>query len=190
MCSSDLRWGLGVDTHPARVSAIGGKFYQDDDQEFPDTQQVTFEYPGNGKAGDRRMLIYEQRLWSTNYPHNVDSGAEFYGTKGQMFLSRRGKVQVLDAQNKAQEVPVAPQGQDDVAHVKNFLAAIRDGGKLNADSLTGHLSTSLCHLGNIATRLGRSLAFDPEREQIVGDEEANRLIGRDYRDHWGRPKGV
>lgn len=184
------RWGLGVDTHPTRVSAIGGKFFQDDDQEFPDTQQVTFEYPGNGKPGDRRMLIYEQRLWSSNYPHNVDSGTEFYGTKGQMFLSRRGKIQVLDAQNKAQDVPVSPQGQDDVAHVKNFLAAIRDGGVLNADALTGHLSTSLCHLGNIATRLGRSLAFDPEREQIVGDEEANRLVGREYRDHWGRPKGA
>lgn len=184
------RWGLGVDTHPTRISALGGKFFQDDDQEFPDTQQVTFEYPGSGKPGDRRLLIYEQRLWSTNYPHNVDSGAEFYGTKGQMFLSRRGKIQVLDAQNKPQEVSVTPQGQDDVAHVKNFLAAIRDGARLNADPLTGHLSTSLCHLGNIATRLGRSLVFDPDREQVVGDEEANRLVGREYRDHWGRPRGA
>ena len=43
------RWGLGVDTHPTKVSAIGGKFFFDDDQEFPDTQQVTFEYPGDGK---------------------------------------------------------------------------------------------------------------------------------------------
>src|SRR5262245_41855994 len=83
------RWGLGVDTHPSKVSALGGKFFQDDDQEFPDTQQVTFEYSGNGQVGQRRLLIYEQRLWSTNYPRNVDSGAEFYGTNRQMFLSRR-----------------------------------------------------------------------------------------------------
>ena len=40
------------------------------------------------------MLIFEMRLWSTNYPHNTDSGAEFYGTKGQMYLSRRGKIEV------------------------------------------------------------------------------------------------
>jgi hypothetical protein len=94
---------------------------------------------------------------------------------------------VFDAQNKLKELQVATQPQDDVAHVRNFLAAIRDGDKLNADALTGHLSTSLCHLGNIATRLGRSLEFDPQREQITNDEEANRLVRREYRDHWGRP---
>ena len=181
------RWGLGVKTHPTKIVALGGKYVNDDDQEFPDTQQVTFEYPGDGKTGQQRMLIYEQRLWSTNYPHNVDSGAEFYGTSGQMFLSRRGKIQVTDDKNKAKPVDIAPQGQDDAAHVRNFIAAIRDGAKLNADALTGHLSTSLCHLGNIATRLGRSLTFDPKTEQIVGDEEANRLVRREYRDHWGRP---
>jgi predicted dehydrogenase len=183
------RWGLGVDTHPSKVSALGGKFANDDDQEFPDTQQVTFEYPGDGKPGNRKLFIYEQRLWSTNYPHNVDSGAEFYGTSGQMFLSRRGKIQVIDDKNKPVEIAVTPQPQDDVAHVRNSLAAIREGAKLNADALTGHLSTSLCHLGNISTRLGRSLDFDPATEQVIGDEEANRLVRREYREHWGRPKG-
>lgn len=148
---------------------------------------MTFEYPGNGQPGQRRLLIYEQRLWSTNYPHNVDSGAEFYGTSGQMFLSRRGKIEVIDAQNKRRELAVKPQAQDDVAHVRNFIAAIRDGATLNADALVGHLSTSLCHLGNLATRLGRSLSFDPENEQIIGDDEANQLVRRAYRDHWGRP---
>lgn len=182
------RWGLGVETHPSKVSAQGGKFFNDDDQEFPDTQQVTFEYPGDGRPGQRRMLIYEQRLWSTNYPRNVDSGAEFYGTSGQMFLSRRGKIQVLDAQNKVQEVVVRPQPQDDAAHVRNFIGSIRTGDQLNASALTGHLSTSLCHLGNISTRLGRSLNFDPRTEQFVGDDEANRLLRRQYREHWGTPR--
>ncbi|MBS0261261.1 MAG: Gfo/Idh/MocA family oxidoreductase [Planctomycetes bacterium] len=181
------RWGLGVETHPTKISALGGKFFHDDDQEFPDTQQVTFEYPGDGQPGHRRILIYEQRLWSSNYPHNVDSGAEFYGTAGQMFLSRRGKIQVLDGSNKPRDVPVTPRGQDDAAHVRNFLAAIRGQEKLTADPLTGHLSTSLCHLGNIATRLGRSLQFDPTTEQIQGDVEAQQLVSREYRDHWGRP---
>lgn len=184
------RWGLGVETHPTKIAALGGKFYFDDDMEFPDTQQVVFEYPGNGSPGDRRLLIYEQRLWCTNYPHNVDSGAEFYGTSGQMFLSRRGKIQVLDGQNKPKPVNVTPGPQDDAAHVRNLLAAIRTGESLNADPLTGHLSTSLCHLGNIATQLQRTLTFDPAIEQIVGDEEANRLVKRDYRDHWGKPRGA
>ena len=83
------RWGLGVGTHPTKIAGLGGKIVTDDDGESPDTQQVTSEYPGDGKPGSKRILIYEQRLWSTNYPYNCDSGAEFHGTKGQMFLSRR-----------------------------------------------------------------------------------------------------
>jgi predicted dehydrogenase len=184
------RWGLGVDSHPTKISAHGGKFQFDDDAEFPDTQQVTFEYPGDGQVGSQRLLIYEQRLWTTNYPHNCDSGAEFYGTKGQMFLSRRGKIEVRGDGNEAVKVEVTPGGQNDQAHVANFCAAIRGEAALNADALTGHLSTSLCHLGNIATRFGRSLRFDPEQEQFIGDEEANRLVRREYRDHWGTPQGV
>ncbi|MBL8827333.1 MAG: Gfo/Idh/MocA family oxidoreductase [Planctomycetaceae bacterium] len=181
------RWGLGVETHPTSVAAIGGKFVLNDETEFPDTQQVTFEYPGDDSSAAKRMLIYEQRLWSTNYPHNCDSGAEFYGTAGQMFLSRRGKIQVLADRNQPIEVNVKPGPQDDAAHLQNFCAAIREGAKLNGDALTGHLTTSLCHLGNIATRLRRHLQFDPQTEQFVNDRDANALVRREYRDHWGRP---
>ena len=117
------RWGLGVETHPTRISANGGKFHFDDETEFPDTQQATFEYPGDGKPGSQRLLIYEQRLWSTNYPHNTDSGAEFYGTKGQMFLSRRGKLTVLGDRNAAVNLDVELKPQDDAAHVRNFCTA-------------------------------------------------------------------
>lgn len=184
------RWGLGVDTHPVRVSAVGGKYFFDDDQEFPDTQQVTFEYSGQNQPGERRMLIYEQRLWSTNYPNNCDSGAEFYGARGQMFLSRRGKIQIFGERNKPLDVNIKPEAQNDAAHVRNFCDAVRNGAQLNADALTGHLSASLCHLGNIATRLGRTLDFDPQREQIVGDEEANALVRRSYREHWGTPRNA
>jgi predicted dehydrogenase len=183
------RWGLGVETHPDKISAQGGKFFFNDEQEFPDTQQLTFEYSGDGKFGTKRMLIYEQRLYSTNYPHNTDSGAEFYGTKGQMYLSRRGKIEILGDRNKPIEHQITPGAQNDQLHAQNLCDAIRGVAKLNADALTGHLSTALCHLGNISTRVGRSLKFDPQAEQILGDDEANKLIRREYREHWGTPKG-
>ena len=64
------------------------------------------------------------------------------------------------------------------------------GAKLNTGALVGHLSTSLAHLANISTRVGRSLVFDPQTEQVVGDPEANALVRREYRDHWGTPQGV
>ncbi|MBL8850683.1 MAG: hypothetical protein JNG89_13470, partial [Planctomycetaceae bacterium] len=159
-------------------------------KEFPDTQQVTFQYNGDGSFGSQRMLIYEQRLWSRNYPYNVDSGAEFYGRSGQMFLSRRGKIQVLGDDNKPIKLDIQPEPQDQVAHMKNFVAAIREGAQLTAPPLVGHLSTSLCHLGNISTRLGRALDFDPATEKFINDDEANSLVAREYRDHWGRPKGA
>lgn len=181
------RWGLGVEGHPNKISAQGGKYNSDDEREFPDTQQVAFEYSSD-KSQKPRMLIYEQRLWSTNYPHNCDSGAEFYGTRGQMFLSRRGKLEVLDERNKSVKLDVALGPQNDALHVKNLCDAIRTGATLNADALTGHLSTSLAHLANIATRVGRSLSFDPLNEQIIDDEEANALTRREYRQHWGTPR--
>ena len=62
------RWGLGVETHPSTIAAIGGKYFFDDDQQFPDTQTVVFEYPGDGKVGGRRQLIFELRIWSPYQP--------------------------------------------------------------------------------------------------------------------------
>ncbi len=185
------RWGLGVDTHPDSIAASGGKYFFDDDQEFPDTQQVNFEYGSQAAPSERRMLIYEQRLWSTNYPHNCDSGVEFYGTEGQMFVSRRGKLEVRGSRNARIELDVPLEPQNDAAHTANFVDAIRDGIQPNAEIEVGNLSTALCHLGNIGTRLGRSLRFDPRSEQFMDDDEANQLVGREYRpNHWATPTEV
>jgi predicted dehydrogenase len=181
------RWGLGVEVHPTAVSALGGKFVTDDDQQFPDTQQVTFEYAGDGKPGSRKLLIYEQRLWSTNYPHNVDSGVEFQGTKGQMFLSRRGKIQVWGDRNAKIDPKIAGEEQNAPAHMANFLDAVREKATANGEIALGHLTSTLAHLGNVATRLGRTLRFDGQSESIPNDEEANALLTRSYREHWAKP---
>jgi predicted dehydrogenase len=108
-------WGLGVESHPSLVTAAGGKYFFDDDQQFPDTMQVTFEYPGDGKIGSRRMLIYEQRLWSTSYSYNVDGGAEYIGTTGKMFLSKRGKFEIRGERSQPLDVKLDGRPQYDVA---------------------------------------------------------------------------
>ncbi len=183
------RWGLGVHTHPTHVAALGGKYFHDDDQEFPDTQTVVFEYDLDGAS---KQLIFELRLWSTNYPYNVDSGAEFWGTKGRMFLSKRGKCEILGERNEP--IDRRPEGRPGVSvaeHFANFAAAIREGATQNADVETAHATTALVHLGNLATRLGRSFTFDPNTERVLDDDEADQMLARTYRaGHWAIPEGI
>jgi predicted dehydrogenase len=178
------RWGLGVDTHPSRIAAIGGKFFHDDDQEWPDTQNVIFEYHLEG--GKKKLLTYEQRLWSDYHQDGFENGDAFYGTNGYMILGKAGGWRLYDKKDKLRE---EGKGSPDLgAHHRDFFDCIRGGGTPHADILEGHLSASLCHLANISTKVVRMLTFDPETERITGDGEADKMLTREYREHWGLPK--
>jgi predicted dehydrogenase len=180
------RWGLGVETHPTSVAGLGGKYFFDDDQEFPDTQTVAFEYALPG--GRKKQLIYEQRIWSPVAMEGEQNGNAFYGSRGTMHLGRGG-FQITDARGEKGPIRSGKIGLP--PHHSNFLDCIRGGGTPNADIEINHLSSSLCHFGNIAARLGRSLKIDPAKEEILGDAEASALLKRTYREgHWATPKGV
>ncbi len=182
------RWGLGVERHPNRVTAVGGKYFFDDDQQFPDTQTVAFEYEPEGGKGPKKQLIYEMRLWSPYVQEGHENGNAFYGTKGMLVLGKGSGWQIFGPKNVPGEKMAGKA--DSPAHHRNFLDCLKSGGRPNADVEIGHLSATLCHLGNIATRVGRVLNFDPKTEQIRGDEEANALVRRTYREHWSVPRGV
>lgn len=182
------RWGLGVETHPSQVAAVGGKYVHNDDQQFADTMTAVYEYPGEGTNGKSRQLVFEMRLWSRYHPNGMDNGNEFLGTKGRMLLTKRGQVQVFNEKDEPQKLELPEVKTAGIRqHQMNFVDAIRSGVELNANALTGHLSATLPHLANLACRVGRSFRFEPKTENIIGDEEANQLLGRSYRDHWGRP---
>jgi len=185
------RWGLGVEALPTRVAGLGTKLYHDDDQQFPDTQTVVFDFPGDDTVGTRRQLIFEMRIWSPNRPYGIDNGAEFYGTDGLLVCSKGGRLHVHDRKGKERDVkPKEPP--EFLEHGKDFVDAIRNERTPNAPIETALRSVALVHLGNIACRLGRSLTLDPGKEAIVGDDEAATLLGRVYREggHWAVPKGV
>ena len=77
------------------------------------------------------------------------------------------------------------EGGDATApHVRNFLDCVKSRQRPNADVEDGHLTAVMCHLGNIATRLGRSLKWDAEREVFLGDREANLMLSRPARKEW------
>jgi predicted dehydrogenase len=183
-------WGLGVTTHPSRVTCLGGKYFFDDDQEWPDTQYAVFEYPVEGKPGVSKQLIFEQRIWSPYVQEGYENGAAFYGTKGMLIIGHSVGWKLYGPRNK----PIAERtGKVDLeAHHQNFLDCVRgDQKQLAADATAGHLSATLVHLANIAARVGRVLHFDPKTEQIVNDAEAGPMVRRQYREgHWAVPKGV
>jgi predicted dehydrogenase len=183
------RWGLGVETHPNRINGMGGKLFFGDDQEWPDTQYCAFAY--DLPDGRTRQLIYEQRIWSPYRQEGHENGCAWYGTEGMIVGSKAGGWQIYGPKNQLIE-SITPGGVDLAAHHENFLARVRgeETGELYADIAINHLSSSLCHLGNIATRTGRTLHFDPEHETIIGDDEAATLLRRDYREHWATPAGA
>ncbi len=183
------RWGLGVTTQPTHVAAVGSKYFFDDDQEFADNQYCVWEWPGDGQVGHKRMLVYEQRDWSPYHQEGFENGNAYYGTKGIMILGKGGGWKMYAPRGKLiEEMSGTP---DLAAHHENFLRCMKTGEKPNGDIEINHLSSSLCHLGNIACRLGRTLTLDPEKEQILNDPEANGMLRRKYREgHWAVPKGV
>ena len=189
------RFGLGVDEHPDRVAGLGGKYFFEDDQEFPDTQYCVFEWPGSDGGPRRRQLVFEQRDWSPYVQEGHENGNAFYGTKGMLMLGKRTGWQLYSERNKL--VDEETGSVDLKAHHDDFLDAVRSAPaagqprRTHADIEEGHRSAALVHLGNIACRLGRTLHVDAAAEQIVGDDEANRLLTRAYRDgHWAVPRGV
>jgi len=184
-------WGLGVNEHPSAISGVGGIYHFDDDREWPDTMQVSLEYRDeNSTDKGRRLLIYEQRLWSTSYPYNVDAGAEFFGSKGKMFMSKRGKLDVFDGNKQRVNVEVDGSLKSEVAdNQQNWVDCIKSGATPNAPIDAAHRTATAIHLGNISTQLGRTLRFDPNNETILDDPEATKMLGRKYRKggHWSVP---
>lgn len=176
------RWGLGVDA-PRTVTSGGGKFVFDDDQEVPDTQVVTWEFP-------EACLVWEHRMWSKHGTENLGFGIAFYGDKGTLLVDEKG-WRVEDPDGGTPAKPVGGKASNGMAaHVQNFLDCVRSRDKPNADIEIAHLSTRLCHLGNIAHRVGRKLTFDPAREAFKDAPDADRLLTREYSSRFEMPSQV
>ena len=180
-------WGLGVTSHPSRVACFGEKYFFDDDQQFPDTQYAVFEYDDDAPGTKCRQFIFEQRIWTPYRQEGYENGSAFYGTKGALIMGHTTGYRLYGPRDKL--IAERTGRADLVAHHTNFLECIRGNQKkLNADIQAGLTSAAVVHLANIAARTGRVLKFDPAKEQILNDAQANTLVSRKYRNHWGTPK--
>ncbi len=132
-------------------------------------------------------MIFELRIWTPYRMEGYENGNAFYGTKGFLLMGKNDNFKLYGERNKLIE-EMAAEGtntENTLIHHQDFINCIRSGDRPQADIEIGHHSATACHLGNIASRLKRTLFFDGKTEQVVGDKEANDLLSRTYRDrHW------
>ncbi len=186
------RWGLGVGL-PSVVQAQGGHFMFDDDQETPNCLLATFRYPEENK-----MIVFEVRHWMTNNElgeiaeGDQNVGNIFLGSEGILLTHgfRRGYKTYLGRNREP-----GKSAQSGENHFENFIQALRNRRQedLNAEIEEGHLSASMCHLANTAYLVQRTLRFDPKKEKVIGDNEANAYLYdkvRKYRKPFTIPRKV
>jgi len=191
------RWGLGV-ALPTKVTSIGGHFMFDDDQETANTQIALFEFPGPDGRGDKKKILqFEVRHWITNYegscgePPQNNIGNIFYGSEGYMVM-RGGQWKTYMGRKREPGRSGKEEENPNMLHYQNFIDAIRanDPAIIRGNAEEGHYSCALIHLANTSYRLGRTLNFDPETQECMADEQANKMLTRDYRSPFVVPEKV
>ncbi len=167
------RWGLEVGL-PTRVASTGGRYRWDDDQETPDTNVVTYDFPG-------RKSIRWEGLSCNRMPQGKGAEIIFHGENGSLAIEGAGYT--IYAPNGEQQRRVTGMG-DDGMHFRNFLDSIRGNATLNSGIEEAARSTLLCHLGNIAYRTSKTLTCDPNDGRIQNDREAMQYWTREYAPGW------
>jgi predicted dehydrogenase len=169
------QWALGRDdSGPVAIEGLA-TFHPEGWYEVPMTSRVDFTYD------DGVVVRCEQGT------KGIRGGVTFEGERGTIFVTR-GKLE-SDPDEIAREPLSAGDTRLYVSrdHHANWLECIRSREKPICDVEIGHRSATVCHLGNIACRLGRKIAWDPAREEITGDSEAAAMVRRPYREPWVHP---
>jgi predicted dehydrogenase len=166
------QWGIGADESGPREVEGAATFHPKGWHEVTETCRINYKY-----ADGVTMIVGQGQK-------DIPQGATFVGSKGKIFVTR-GKItsdpaDILAEPLKDSDVHLYASGN----HHQNFLDCIQSRKLPICDVEIGHRSATACHLGNIAVRLGRKIEWDPVKEQIVGDPEANAMVSRPYRSPW------
>ena len=195
-----VRWMMGLGW-PTSVSSSGGILVDKASKaNITDTQTAVFDFP-------EVKVVWEHRTWGSAPDPKYPWAATFYGDKGTLKAGVMGYDFVPegndpggavhkdvtyefdqypeDRTEKDLERHVAPAIR---GHMRDLLKAIDARSKPVADIEQGYISTTSCILANTALKLGRSLKWDPVKQLVVGDAEANRLLERPYRKPWVHPE--
>lgn len=173
--SNDLaQWGLGMDcSGPVEIEYVGATWLPEGSL-F--NTALTTEFRCHYENGVELLCQTNER----------PVGVRFEGTEGMVETTAYPwKARSEPATLIASEFPSGGVRLDATsAHVRNFLDCVRSRQEPVAAVEIGHRSASLCHLGNVAIRLGRNMRWDPKQEFFPGDEEANAMLTRPLRAPW------
>jgi predicted dehydrogenase len=164
-----VQWGLNMDSSgPVAVEGTAG---YDEEHRYEVTKSCRAVY--TYENGVRVILEQQQK--------DITQGLTFIGSEGRLYVNRSKIVsepkEIVAIELGPHDVHLHPSG----SHHKNFLDCVKSRELPICDVEIGHRSATVCHLGNIALRLGRKIRWDPSAEQIVGDPEAAAWVDRPKR---------
>jgi predicted dehydrogenase len=193
-----IRWLLDLGW-PNRISSTGGILLDKASKaNITDTQTATFDF------GDI-PIIWTHRTWGSAPDPEYPWAAFIYGQNGtlkadvhkyEFIPSGKGEKISGKALYEYDKYPEDQTEKDLERHVasamrwhwKNFLEMVETRGRPVSDIEQGYITAASCILANISCQLGRTLVWDPQKAQVVSDEEANRLLARPYRQPWIHPE--
>lgn len=166
------QWALGMDDS-GPISVEGpAEFHPERWYEVTMSCRLTYTY-----ANGVKVILGQQQ-------EDIKGGCKFIGTKGSIFVDRSKIVGSPDELVKEPLPDDATRLYVSKNHHQNFLDCIKSRKLSICDVEIGHRSATVCHLGNIAARLGRKVEWDPAAEQILHDPEAAKMLSRPYRSPW------
>ena len=171
---------------PRVVTTIGGKYVLNDNRETPDVIQANFEFP-------KFVCVYENRVGNEQSMFDRGYGITFHGTKGTLFVDRQRyeivpEMRDLDPKGHQREARMERKEGTSVnnstdAHWADFVASMKSRKPPICDIETGHRSTVIALLGNVALRSRQRVEWDPESE-TTSNKEARTYLRREYRPPW------
>ena len=170
---------------PVRGEAVSDPGAQTSDA--PGAQVATYEF-------ESFTATWEHRKFGGKGAEKTGVGCYFYGSKGTFHMGWRDGWTFYPSKRGEKSIHVDPafdnekDGHNLTPLWADFIQAIETGKKPVADAEVGHQASTMALLGMLSLKAGRSVEWDGEKEQVVGDPEANRLLKREYREPWEYPK--
>jgi|SRR5579884_2445930 len=169
------RWVLGEKELSPRILSIGGRLGYEDDGTTPNTLLVLHDYPAAPLFFEVRGLPSKEGSDTMDNIHGAKIGVVVECEHGYAVIPSYTKVNVFDNDDK----PIRTFDGSE-SHYANFIKAVRSrkSSDLNADILEGHISSSLCHTGNISYRLGHPTQPEALLEAVRDNHELAESLDR------------